>query len=119
MFTVLQPSGDRRRTPRVAVGNLIAALDLQDGSEPVLVCIWDLSLGGACLMVPPDLKIPKCFDLYIDGLRHPVETIWRRWTHIGVRLRLDTSAGVEPRSSQFDETYNSATLAVLNSGKDR
>ena len=94
MFAV-QPNSDRRKTPRVAVGNLIAELDFQDGSDPVLACIWDISLGGACLMVPPDLKIPDAFDLYVDGLRHPVEKVWQRWSHVGVRLRFDTTAGVK------------------------
>jgi hypothetical protein len=63
-----QPRDDRRKTPRVSISNLVAELDLLDRTEPVLVCIWDLSLGGACLMIPPDLKLPGQFDLYIDGL---------------------------------------------------
>ena len=83
-----QPCNDRRKTPRFPIGNLVAELDLLDGNEPILVCIWDLSLGGACLMIPPDLKLPAQFDLYIDGLCHPVEKVWQRWCYAGVRLRL-------------------------------
>jgi hypothetical protein len=83
-----QPHNDQRKTPRFPIGNLVAELDLLDGNEPVLVCIWDLSLGGACLMVPPDLELPAQFDLYIDGLCHPVEKIWQRWCYAGVHLRL-------------------------------
>jgi hypothetical protein len=112
MFTG-QPIDDRRRTPRVALGNLVAELDFKDGSDPVLVCIWDLSLGGACLMVPPDLKIPKAFDLCIDGLHHPVEKIWQSWSRVGVRLRLDTSAAVEPCCLRVSRTFE-----VIDGGKD-
>ena len=84
----MQPQHDRRRTPRVAVGNLVAHIDLCDGSDMQMVCVWDISLGGACLMVPPDVRLADEFDLIIDGLAHPVEKVWRRGSHVGVRLRL-------------------------------
>jgi hypothetical protein len=90
----LHPQDDRRRTPRIPIGNLVAQLDLRDGNEPVLVCIWDLSLCGACLMIPPDLQLPETFDLYIDDLCYPVEKVWQRWCYAGVRVRLDHSARV-------------------------
>ena len=75
---------DRRKTGRVGLGNLVAYVDLHDGSSPVMVCMWDISLGGACLMVPPDITIPDEFDLIIDGLSNPVTVIWHRWSHLGV-----------------------------------
>src|SRR5882757_4654608 len=94
-----QPCNDRRKTPRFPIGNLVAELDLLDGNEPVLICIWDLSLGGACLMIPPDLKLPAQFDLYIDGLCHPVEKVWQ-WpapssedTELGVFMELEVRHG--------------------------
>jgi hypothetical protein len=88
-----QPCDDQRKTPRVPIGNLVAELDLLDGNEHVLVCIWDLSLGGACLMVPPDINLPEQFDLYIDGLRHPVKKVWQSWCYAGVHLRLAEAPG--------------------------
>ena len=54
-----QPTSPGRRPARVPIGNLAAQLDLGDGNEPALVCIW----GGACLMTPLDLKLPASFDL--------------------------------------------------------
>jgi len=39
-------------------------------------------------MIPPDLQLPAQFDLYIDGLCHPVEKVWQRWSYAGVHLRL-------------------------------
>lgn len=84
----MQPREERRRTPRTPIGNLVAHVDLRDGSEPILVCVWDMSLGGACLMISPDIAIPDQFDLVIDGLKHPVKKVWQRWSQLGVQLRL-------------------------------
>ena len=103
-----QPCNDRRKTPRVPTGNLVAELDLLDGNEPVLVCIWDLSLGGACLMIPPDLKLPAQFDLYIDGLCHPVEKVWQQWCYAGVHLRL---ANATDRANVASEAPSSTGLS--------
>ena len=80
---------DRRKTPRIDVGNLVAYIDLHDGDAPRLICVWNLSLGGACLLVPPETIIPDEFDLLIDGATHPVKTIWRRQPYVGVQLRLE------------------------------
>ena len=87
-------SSDRRRTPRLHLGNLVAEVDLHDGNERLVVCIWDASLGGACLMVPPDLKLPDAFELYVDGLRYPVQRVWHRWCYVGVKLQLASLHGV-------------------------
>jgi hypothetical protein len=79
---------DRRKTPRINLGNLAAFVDLLDGADMKTVCVWDISLGGACLMVPPDVWLPDRFDLVIDGLAHPVKKVWRRESHVGVQLCL-------------------------------
>lgn len=84
----MQPPDDRRRTPRVKIGNLVAYIDLRDGSAMQTVCVWDLSLGGACLLVKPDVRLTQEFDLVIDGLAHPVKQIWHRSCHVGVQLCL-------------------------------
>jgi hypothetical protein len=78
---------DRRKTPRACIGNLVAHIDCRDGSDPIMVCVWDTSLGGACLLVAPDIEIPDRFDLVIDDLSRPVEKVWRRWSLVGVRSR--------------------------------
>lgn len=77
---------DRRKTPRVPLGNLVGEVDLRNGQARITVCVWDLSAGGACLMVPPELQVPQVFDLCIDGRTHPVQKIWHHWAYVGVRL---------------------------------
>ena len=86
----LQPVHDRRTTPRIPIGNLAAHIDVRDGSDPIMVCVWDISLGGACLIVPPGHDIPERFDLVIGGRSHPVERMWQRSSSVGVRLQLVT-----------------------------
>lgn len=77
---------DRRKTPRMPLGNLVAQLDLRNGQDRTTVCVWDLSASGACLMVPPVLQLPQAFDLYVDGRAHPVQKIWHHWAYVGVIL---------------------------------
>lgn len=84
----VQSHDDRRKTPRVPVGNVVAYVDLLDGADPKMVCLWDISLGGACLMVPPEVSLSENFDLVIGGQPHPVKKVWRRESHVGVQLCL-------------------------------
>lgn len=94
----VQPHDDRRRTPRINVGNLVAHLDFRDGSDMQIVCMWDFSLAGACLIVPHDVQLPDEFDLVIGDLAHPVTKVWRRGSHVGVRLCL-ASAPLQNRAA--------------------
>ena len=89
MTAIVSTFDDRRRSPRFTIGNLVAHLDFRDGGELVMVCVWDTSLGGACLMVAPDIEIPDRFDLVLDGLSRPVEKVWRRWSLLGVKTAVD------------------------------
>jgi hypothetical protein len=84
----MQSHDDRRKTPRVHIGNLVASVDLLDGDDPKTVCVWDISLGGACLMVAPEVALSERFDLVINGESHPVKKVWRREFHVGVQLCL-------------------------------
>ena len=84
----MQPVDDRRSTPRIPIGNLTAHIDLRDGSAPLMACVWDISLGGACLVISPEVDVPPEFDLIISGRVYPVERRWRREASIGVRLKL-------------------------------
>jgi hypothetical protein len=90
----VQPHHDRRKTPRLPLGNLVASIDFRDGSDPKTTCVWDLSLAGACLLVPADVVVPDEFELVIDGVSHPVKKVWRRDSYVGVELCLATRAAL-------------------------
>ena len=81
---VIVPFADRRKDPRTDVGNRLAHMDLRDGSAPISVCVWDISRGGVCLVIPPDMPVPDAFDLILDGSGYPVKRIWRREIFVGV-----------------------------------
>ena len=84
----LQRNCDRRGTPRINLGNVVGLVDLGDGSERQEICVWDISRGGACLMVDPQTRLADEFDLVIDGLPMPVQKVWRHGVHIGVKFCL-------------------------------
>jgi hypothetical protein len=75
---------DKRKTSRTAIGNLVAHLDLRNGSPLIEVCLWNVSRGGACLMVPRGVVLPNSFDLIIDGVSSPVARVWRTDIFAGV-----------------------------------
>jgi hypothetical protein len=77
---------ERRSERRETVGNTTALVDRCDGSEMVLCCIWDLSTSGVCLMVPPDVTIPRLFKIQIDGRSLEASVVWRQWSHVGARF---------------------------------
>jgi hypothetical protein len=83
-----QRKSDRRETPRVNIGNLVGFVDLRDGSERQVICVWDISRGGACLMVDPQARLSDDFDLVIDDLAMPVQKVWQHGIHIGVKFCL-------------------------------
>jgi hypothetical protein len=80
----------RRRSRHI--GNLVAHIDFRDGREPIMVCVWPTSLGGACVLVAADTEIPERFDLVIDGLARPVEKLWRRWSLLGMKTAVNPEA---------------------------
>ena len=75
---------ERRRANRVNLGNVIARADLGDGSEPVMVCVWDLSVTGACVLVPPDVAMPEEFKIIFEHTVRDARVVWRTWSHVGV-----------------------------------
>ena len=77
-------TAERRRAQRVHLGNIIARADLGDGSEPVTVCLWDLSLTGACVLVPRDVTMPDQFKILFDHAARDARVVWRTWSHVGV-----------------------------------
>lgn len=80
-----QPS-ERRTSRRVSVGNMVVRVDPCDGREPIMCCVWDLSLEGACLMLPPDLQLPDNFQVRVDGELREAQVVWRHWSHLGVKF---------------------------------
>ncbi len=79
-------ASERRTSRRVSVGNMVVRVDPCDGREPILCCVWDLSLEGACLMLPPDLELPEDFRVRVDGELLEAHVVWRRWSHLGVKF---------------------------------
>jgi hypothetical protein len=84
---------DRRRARRFTIGSLVTHVDCSDGEEPIMVCVWDTSLGDACVIVSPDMEIPDRFDLVIDGLSRPVEKTWRRSSLLCVKSDTNPRTG--------------------------
>ncbi len=79
-------SSERRVSRRVSVGNMVVRVDPRDGREPILCCVWDLSLEGACLLLPPDVELPDRIQVRFDGELREAEVTWRRWSHVGVKF---------------------------------
>jgi hypothetical protein len=77
---------ERRVSRRVNVGNMVVRVDPCDGREPIMCCIWDLSLEGACLLMPPDVALPDRIRVRFDGELREATVIWRRWSHVGVKF---------------------------------
>ena len=79
----LKPA-ERRSARRVHLGNVIAHADIGRGREPIMVCVWDLSVTGACVLVPPDVIIPDQFKLMFDHVSQDARVVWRTWSHVGI-----------------------------------
>ena len=77
---------ERRSEQRISVGNEVVLVDLCDGRGPVTCCMWDVSEGGACVMIPPDVSVPQSFKLLIGERWRKAGVVWRRWSHVGVRF---------------------------------
>jgi hypothetical protein len=86
MASVLAQFIERRGASRVPVGNMVVSIDPRDGREPILCCVWDLSLEGACLMIPPDVIVPETFAVRVDGKLHQAHVVWRKWPHMGIKF---------------------------------
>jgi hypothetical protein len=81
-----QASVDRRREPRLQVGNQVVLIDLCNGRGEVTCCMWDISTRGACLMIPPDVSMPHTFKIILDNCRYTARVVWRRWSYVGVEF---------------------------------
>ena len=79
-------TAERRSESRVDIGNEVALVDAGEGREPLTCCIWNVSPGGACLLVPADVPLPATFDIQMNsGCRKAVQ-VWRQWTHVGIKF---------------------------------
>ena len=88
---VVQGLPDRRKQSRVNIGSVVAKLNPHDNTEPLVVCVWNLSRRGACLLVQPNQYIPDRFDFVLDHAPRPARVIWRSWNHIGICFEDDWS----------------------------
>jgi hypothetical protein len=87
---------DRRTSRRIDVGNRFAQIDFRDGSPRVGVCLWNISRGGACLLVSHKTSVPETFDLIIDGIANPVIRVWRQEIFVGLKF----CEGPEPHGGE-------------------
>jgi hypothetical protein len=78
---------DRRTTRRMDLGNRCAEIESHDGRPRAAVCLWNISGGGACLLVSHKTSVPETFDLIIDGIANPVIRVWQQGTFVGVKYR--------------------------------
>jgi hypothetical protein len=51
-----------------------------DGREPIMCCVRDLSLAGACLLPLADISVPARLQVRVDGEFREARVIWRRWS---------------------------------------
>lgn len=77
---------ERRSVSRLDIGNESVVIDCGNDREQVTCCIWNVSPNGACLLISPDLLLPKRFYVCFDDGRRPATQIWRREHHVGVKF---------------------------------
>jgi hypothetical protein len=52
---------------------------------PKLECtVRNLSETGACLQISTTVGMPASFGLFVDGVRHSCQVVWRTETRLGV-----------------------------------
>jgi PilZ domain len=52
---------------------------------PKLECtVRNLSETGACLQISTTVGMPASFALFVDGVRHSCQVVWRTETRLGV-----------------------------------
>jgi PilZ domain len=80
---------ERRREPRrliLKTGTIRPPGD----RNPIDCAIFDLSKGGACLVVPPETDVPETFELAIDPERRSraCRVRWQSSNKIGVAFHV-------------------------------
>ncbi len=80
---------DRRRDPRVLTLRT-AKLSWFGQLQPIQCAVLDLSAGGACILVPEDLKVPLVVSLELEqppGPPHRCRVRWRRGAKLGLAFK--------------------------------
>ena len=87
MRATLAPNGiEHRKSPRTAFGGKSVIQVEIPGREPIMACLWDLSLTGACLLFPADVHVPDVFKLNFDEISRQAQIVWRKESFVGVRF---------------------------------
>ena len=75
----LHPRRRVLKAGKIVFSNLGASID---------VTIRDMSDGGARLRVPPNIALPKLFNLLVvsDGMLFPAEIRWHRGGSVGIKF---------------------------------
>lgn len=75
----LHPRHRVLKAGKIVFSNLGASID---------VTIKDMSTGGARVRVPPNIAIPKMFNLLVvsDGVLFPAELRWHRGESVGMKF---------------------------------
>ena len=82
-------------------------------SAPIGCSIFDISEGGACILLPPSTDLPGCFELAIAniGALHQCRVVWRQGYEIGVEF-----LGPEMSTADIMRIGESADAAPLAAG---
>jgi len=85
-----------RRHPRLLVlkTGKIAIAETPGGAGDVIDCaVFDLSIGGACILVPNPARIPDVFQMSVgrDDI-YTCRVVWRALKRIGVTFQATGSA---------------------------
>ena len=81
---------NRRLDPRVEIGTLLVSIHADGQQSELTCCVWDVSLSGACLMVPPTADVPEFFELRIGGTTRKARRVWRKGAKIGAEFVMPT-----------------------------
>jgi len=81
------PSREHRRYARVRPSGLVPrnAKIIIDSKSPAIDCsVIDLSVGGACLDVAPQVAVPKRFVLLHGKTKKSCLVVWKSGRRLGV-----------------------------------
>ena len=87
---------EQRNSPRTAFGGKPVVQISIANREPLMACVWDMSVTGACLIFPADVHVPATFTIDFGDRPVTAQVMWREGTFVGVKF---TDASPRPSSA--------------------
>ena len=84
--TSISDPADRRKSKRSRIGHHVLRIDAHDGREPHSCAVWDMSEGGARLVLTIDVKLPDEVTVLIGNVTHRARVVWAKDGQIGVEF---------------------------------